>query len=268
MRPINEDIAGNLRSVAVSEADCGFRLARPLQYDVERALAAVTAVGASHGGNVTAVRTGGKPVQQLRAYGAAPNAAIGRFCRARFSRYHQQDARARGLRLHKPGLEPRMRLVQRVTVQVERQIGLDTASSKPTVPVRIEIRAQDAALITRRCFASCSCDPNGCGLEPAFDGCRSTYAFPPFRGGVRVCGPAPAFQRDNASGELGPGRGFPCGEPSRRLHRAVSRTIDSFGSNTSARPRALMPPAIARASPPAPQKVSNLLAPLMAPPVS
>ena len=81
---------------------------------------------------------------------------------------------------------------------------------------------------------------------------------------------------DPPAGPRGPNRPAAArdpGDPDRGLSAMNARThvgsaADPIGNRINALPRADMPPAISRARVPAPQKLSNRLGPLIAPPVS
>ena len=76
----------------------------------------------ANGGNAAGMGTCSQPVDQLGTDRPAPIAAVGRSDRARLAGDDQQQPRAHRNRLGQPGIEPGVGGIQRVAVQVQRQI--------------------------------------------------------------------------------------------------------------------------------------------------
>ena len=106
----------------------------PPQHEVQRPLPAVTPVGRAHGGNVRSVRPGGEPVEHLGADRPAALTAVGRFARPGPPRDQQHDSRAHRLGLRKPLVEPGVRGIERVAVEIERELRRDGAAAELAVP--------------------------------------------------------------------------------------------------------------------------------------
>ena len=79
-----------------------------------------------------------KPVEQLGADRPAPHHAVSRVDRAFAPRHHQHHPRAHRAGLIDPRHDPVIGGIERVAMQVERQIGLHPPALHPAVPVGIE----------------------------------------------------------------------------------------------------------------------------------
>ena len=113
-------------------------LARSFQDDVERALAPVATVRFPYGRDPRSMATGSKPIEEL---GTDRPAAAGTICcmdRPFASRDDEHDTRARLACDVEPAEQALVGGVERVVVEVQREIRGKSSGAEPALPVRIE----------------------------------------------------------------------------------------------------------------------------------
>src|SRR5690606_29243168 len=130
--------------------DRGSGLAPPLQDKIKRTLAPVAAVRFSYGGNVAGVRAGSEPVEHFGPDRPAPLPPVGGFGGPRLARDQQHQPRAHGLGLPEAPIEAAVCWVERVTVQVERDVGGDGGARELALPGGVEAQPVLPALVSRR----------------------------------------------------------------------------------------------------------------------
>src|SRR5690606_30316010 len=101
-------------------------------------VAPVAAVRFSYRGDVGRVRAGGEPVEHLGADRTALAAAVGGRSGARLAGHQQHQPRSYCLGLDEPRIEPGMRLLERMAVQVEREVGRERRTGELALPRGVE----------------------------------------------------------------------------------------------------------------------------------
>jgi hypothetical protein len=131
---------------------------RTSQYEIEAAAAAMTSVGAAHGGDPCRVARGSQPVVDRGANLAALDR---RLARPMMAGDQEHDAVAAGNRLVEAAVDCMPGAVEVHSVEVEDSVDLDVASAQPLIPAAIERFSRDWLLLRQqRCNRSGESCPN------------------------------------------------------------------------------------------------------------
>ena len=113
----------------------GLALTPLSQHQIQRTLATVAAVRFSDGCDVGCVATCGQPVEDFCPDRPAPVPSVGRIHRARLAGNHQHKSRIHCLGLRQPCIQPPVRLVQCVAMQIECEIRVGSGTRQAALPV-------------------------------------------------------------------------------------------------------------------------------------